>query len=551
MAPSIFQTAGWPRRVPDAAPATAESGKMPGTRFRGFMTFDELGLSPDLLRAVADAGYTVPTPIQDQAIPLVFQARDVMGCAQTGTGKTASFVLPMLDMLASGRARARMPRSLILTPTRELATQISENFEIYGKYHKKLSMALLIGGVSFDEQFRKLDRGVDVLIATPGRLLDCFERGKLIMSGVQLLVIDEADRMLDMGFIPDVEKIVGWLPPLRQTLMFSATMPREIRRLADKFLSNPKEVRVAPPARPAEGIDHSILTISGRRGEDLFKKKRERLRELIHAFDVKDALIFCNRKKDVDILGKSLKRHRIDAVAMLHGDMDQGSRTDTLGRFKSGEIKFLVASDVAGRGLDIDDLSFVINFDVPTHAEDYVHRIGRTGRAGKKGRAFTLATRPDGKFVDAIERLIGSTIPLLVMPGDAAPVAEPEGVEPEIVDASDPVEKKPAPKRRSRSAGRSRKLSDEADAKPRAPRGRDRKAADSETRPPPAEASEEKAPEPETAAPEDIRTEPVEDKGVATKKPASRGRGRKSKPVEAKETPAGWGDHIPAFLLDR
>ena len=524
----------------------AGSGKQPGTRFRGFMTFDELGLSPDLLRAVADAGYTEPTPIQVQAIPLILQGRDVMGCAQTGTGKTASFVLPMLGMLASGRARARMPRSLILTPTRELATQISENFEIYGKYHKKLSMALLIGGVSFDEQFRKLDRGVDVLIATPGRLLDCFERGKLIMSGVQFLVIDEADRMLDMGFIPDVEKIVGWLPPLRQTLMFSATMPREIRRLADKFLSNPKEVHVDPPARPADGVEHSILTIAGRRGEDLFKKKRERLRELIAAFGVKDALIFCNRKKDVDILGKSLKRHRIEGVAMLHGDMDQGSRTDTLGRFKAGEVKFLVASDVAGRGLDIDALSFVINFDVPTHAEDYVHRIGRTGRAGKTGRAFTLATRPDGKFVDAIERLIGSPIPPLVMPADAAPAAEPVDAEAADVEPGEAAEEKPAPRRRSR-----RKSSNDAGAKPRAIRGRKRKAAEPEAETPPADASEETLPEPGTGAPEDTGAGPDDDKAAAPKKPASHGRGRKSKPAEAKEIPAGWGDHIPAFLLDR
>jgi superfamily II DNA/RNA helicase len=522
------------------------------------MTFDELGLSPDLLRAVADAGYTVPTPIQDQAIPLVLQGRDVMGCAQTGTGKTASFVLPMLEILASGRARARMPRSLILTPTRELATQIAENFEIYGKYHKKLSMALLIGGVSFDEQFRKLDRGVDVLIATPGRLLDCFERGKLIMSGVQLLVIDEADRMLDMGFIPDVEKIVGWLPPLRQTLMFSATMPREIRRLAEKFLSNPKEVHVAPPARPAEGVDHSILTVSGRRGEDLFKKKRERLRELIRDYDVKDALIFCNRKKDVDTLGKSLKRHRIDGVGMLHGDMDQGSRTETLRRFKAGEIKFLVASDVAGRGLDIDALSFVVNFDVPTHAEDYVHRIGRTGRAGKKGRAFTLAMKSDGKFVDAIERLIGAAIPPLVMPGETATAAEvagaesksaePESAEPADVEAA---EEKPAPKRRSRATSRKSNAADETEAKPRAARGRRRKAAEPEAETPPADGSEEAIPEPATAEPEPATAAPEDDKDAAPEKPAPRGRGRKAKPAEAKEIPAGWGDHIPAFLLER
>jgi len=376
------------------------------------MRFDDLGLSADVLRAVADAGYETPTPIQAQAIPQVLMGRDVLGCAQTGTGKTAGFTLPMIEILAAGRARARMPRSLILEPTRELAAQVSENFERYGKYHK-LNMALLIGGVSYGDQEKKLDRGVDVLIATPGRLLDHFERGRILLNDVKVLVIDEADRMLDMGFIPDVEKIVGLLSPLRQTLFFSATMPPEIRRLADAFLSNPKEITVAPPASPAVSVAQALSVV-----DDL--DKREALRRLLRAEEVRSAIIFCNRKRDVDILCRSLKRHGFIAAA-IHGDMDQASRTETLEAFKLGEMPLLVASDVAARGLDIDDLSHVFNFDVPIHAEDYVHRIGRTGRAGRSGKAFTLATPADGRFVGAIEKLIGKPIPRVEVP-DMAPL---------------------------------------------------------------------------------------------------------------------------------
>src|SRR5438105_7313 len=367
------------------------------------MNFNELGLSPELLQAITDTGYTTPTPIQEQAIPVVAQGRDVLGCAQTGTGKTASFALPMIDKLAAGRARARMPRSLILEPTRELATQVEASFERYGKHHR-LSTALLIGGESFGDQERKLDRGVDVLIATPGRLLDLFERGKILLSDVRILVIDEADRMLDMGFIPDVERIVGFLPRTRQTLFFSATMPPEIRRLADAFLNDPVGISVAPPASPAALVQQSLIVVAP---ED----KRDTLRHLIASEDVKNALIFCNRKRDVDILQRSLSRHGLDAAA-LHGDMPQPKRTETLERFKNGEIRLLVASDVAARGLDIQGLSHVFNFDVPYHAEDYVHRIGRTGRAGRDGRAFTLAMPEDGKAVAAIETLIGKGIPL-------------------------------------------------------------------------------------------------------------------------------------------
>jgi len=372
------------------------------------MDFESLGLSAPVLQAVTEKGYTQPTPIQEKAIPIVLMGRDILGCAQTGTGKTASFVLPMIDILAEGRGKMRMPRSLILEPTRELAAQVAENFDIYGKYNK-LSMALLIGGVSFDDQERALEKGVDVLIATPGRLLDHFERGKVLLNDVKVLVIDEADRMLDMGFIPDVERIVGYLPPLRQTLFFSATMPPEIKRLADRFLSNPKEVTVSPPASAGKNIVQGLTVV-----QDL--DKREALRQLIKSQDVKNAIVFCNRKKDVAILQGSLKKHGFNAGA-LHGDMSQPARMETLEKFKQGEIQILVASDVAARGLDINDMSHVFNFDVPFSPEDYVHRIGRTGRAGKTGHSFTLATPDEGGLIEAIEKLIGTTIPRIEVPG--------------------------------------------------------------------------------------------------------------------------------------
>ena len=367
------------------------------------MNFTDLGLSPGVLKAVDDAGYKEPTPIQAQAIPHVLMGRDVLGCAQTGTGKTASFTLPMIDILASGRARARMPRSLILTPTRELATQIAENFETYGKYNK-LSKALLIGGSSFTEQERLLDRGVDVLIATPGRFIDLFERGRILLADVKTLVIDEADRMLDMGFIPDVERIVGRLPKIRQTLFFSATMPPEIRRLADAFLMNPKEIAVDPPATPAETVTQTLLRVTGEQ-----KGKRGALRALIRREAVKSALIFCNRKRDVDIVFRSLKRHGF-SVAALHGDLPQPTRISTLESFKAGEVELLVCSDVAARGLDIPVVSHVFNFDVPINAEDYVHRIGRTGRAGRAGQAFTLALPEESKALAGVHAMLGYPI---------------------------------------------------------------------------------------------------------------------------------------------
>jgi len=369
------------------------------------MSFSNLGLSDKVLSAVTAAGYTQPTPIQEQAIPHVLARRDVLGIAQTGTGKTAAFVLPMLTQLEQGRARARMPRTLILEPTRELAAQVEENFSKYGINHK-LNVALLIGGVSFGDQDVKLTRGVDVLIATPGRLLDHHERGRLLLTGVELLVIDEADRMLDMGFIPDIERICKLVPFTRQTLFFTATMPPEIQRITQQFLHNPVRVEVSRPATTAAAITQQLVR-SGRDPAD----KREVLRRLIRGSEgLKNGIIFCNRKSEVAVVYRSLKRHGFSAVA-LHGDMSQPDRMAALESFRKGEHTLLVASDVAARGLDIPDVSHVYNFDVPHHPDDYVHRIGRTGRAGRSGAAFTIVTPADAKAVAAIEALTGQTIP--------------------------------------------------------------------------------------------------------------------------------------------
>ena len=365
------------------------------------MTFDDLGLAPEIMKAINDVGYTEPTPIQAEAIPQVIANQDVLGIAQTGTGKTASFTLPMIHRLMKGRAKARMPRTLILEPTRELAAQVAENFDLYGKY-TKLTKALLIGGVSFKDQEQAIMRGADVLIATPGRLLDHVERGGVLLRGVEVLVIDEADRMLDMGFIPDIEKIVGMIPFTRQTLFFSATMPPEITRLSEQFLSAPKRIEVARPSSTNDNVSQKLIEVAP-------MKKREALRDLFDKEEVTNGIIFCNRKRDIGDLLKSLHRHDYKAVS-LHGDMDQHMRLKMLDQFKSGEATYLIASDVAARGLDIPAVSHVFNFDVPTHAEDYVHRIGRTGRAGRSGAAFTLATRNDGKYVDAIEQLIEQKI---------------------------------------------------------------------------------------------------------------------------------------------
>lgn len=369
------------------------------------MGFELLGLSEPTLKAVADAGYTEPTPIQAQAAPQVLMGRDVLGIAQTGTGKTASFTLPMIDILAEGRARARMPRSLILEPTRELAAQVAESFEKYGKNHK-LSMALLIGGVNFADQEKALDRGADVLIATPGRLLDHFERGKLLLNGIDILVIDEADRMLDMGFIPDVEKICERITKKHQTLFFSATMPPAIQRLTKKFLDDPKKIEVSRPATAGTNIKQILIAVGPR-------DKRKALRQLLRTEEIKNGIIFCNRKRDVKEVYASLGRHDF-SVGQLHGDMEQRERMETLRQFKENEIQLLVASDVAARGLDVPDVSHVFNFDVPGHPDDYVHRIGRTGRAGRSGTAYTITTKSkiDGRLVEAIEALTKAKLPI-------------------------------------------------------------------------------------------------------------------------------------------
>ncbi len=385
------------------------------------MTFADLGLSDELLRAIEDSGYTVPTPIQASAIPSILMMRDMIGVAQTGTGKTASFVLPMIDILAQGRSRARMPRSLILEPTRELAAQVAENFEKYGKYHK-LSMALLIGGVSMSDQMAALEKGVDVLIATPGRLMDLFGRGKIMLNGCSLLVIDEADRMLDMGFIPDIEEICTKLPKQRQTLLFSATMPAPIKRLADKFLDNPKMVEVARPATANVNIKQWVVQVSA-------SKKKDKLRELLSGEEVKTAIIFCNRKTTVRELNKALQRDRYRS-SEIHGDMEQSQRIAELDRFKAGDVNILVASDVAARGLDIKGVSHVFNYDAPWHPDDYVHRIGRTGRAGATGVAYTFVTPDDAENIANIEKLTGQKIDRVAGSATAEPAADDDAQSP-------------------------------------------------------------------------------------------------------------------------
>ncbi|HYE51188.1 MAG TPA: DEAD/DEAH box helicase [Azospirillaceae bacterium] len=518
------------------------------------MLFSELGLGPEVLRAVEDAGYTQPTPIQEKAIPWVLQGRDVLGCAQTGTGKTASFTLPMIEILANGRAKARMPRSLILEPTRELAAQVAENFETYGKYNK-LNMALLIGGESFGDQIKKLERGVDVLIATPGRMMDLFDRGNILLSDIKVLVIDEADRMLDMGFIPDIERIVGLLPKMRQTLFFSATMPPEIRRLADAFLMNPREITVAPPASPAATVTQALTVVHP---ED----KREALRYLLRTEDVKNAFIFCNRKKDVGILHQSLVKHGFNAGA-LHGDMVQSKRTETLEAFKQGQIALLVCSDVAARGIDVAGVSHVFNFDVPYNAEDYVHRIGRTGRAGKTGRAFMLATPEDGKNVVAVEKLINREIPRIPIDGLESPELDLEGDgrrrRGRGAKGKDEGRKAERPDRAERPERSERPSRRRGERAPEAPRQEEAPVA----------AEPVAAPEP-AARQEAPAFEPRGDYGRGDRRPErhgrpdrhadrhdrgdrrdrDRGRGRRRDEDEDDRNPVvGFGDDVPAFML--
>ena len=446
--------------------------------------FNDLSLNPKVLLAVTEAGYETPTPIQAGAIPPALEGRDVLGIAQTGTGKTASFVLPMITKLARGRARARMPRSLVLAPTRELAAQVAENFDTYAK-HLKLTKALLIGGVSFKEQDVLIDRGVDVLIATPGRLLDHFERGKLLLTGIEIMVVDEADRMLDMGFIPDIERIFSLTPFTRQTLFFSATMAPEIERVTNTFLSNPEKVEVARRATTGENIAQTVVMFRPSRRDRAATEKRRLLRAMIDAEGdaCTNAIVFCNRKTEVDILAKSLKRYGYGAEP-IHGDLDQSQRTRTLDGFRAGDIRFLVASDVAARGLDIPATSHVFNFDVPSHAEDYVHRIGRTGRAGRSGKAMMICAASDERNLGDIEALVGNPIPRGESPlGEAAPAApaatpvptpEPEAQELPVAPAVAPdpegQEIAATPRRRTRGGRGRSSVGGEERRSPRSPR---------------------------------------------------------------------------------
>jgi superfamily II DNA/RNA helicase len=522
-------------------------------------TFSDLGLSQRVLDAVTASGYTIPTPIQAQAIPHVLERRDVLGIAQTGTGKTAAFTLPMLSLLEQGRARARMPRTLILEPTRELAAQVEEAFTKYSG-GQKLSVALLIGGVSFGDQDAKITRGVDVLIATPGRLLDHFERGKLLLTGIEILVIDEADRMLDMGFIPDIERIAGLCPFTRQTLFFTATMPPEIQRITEKFLSNPVKIEVSRPASTATTITQLLVASASKDFE-----KRDVLRSLVRDAQgsedhpLKNGIIFCNRKSEVATVYKSLQRHGF-SVGALHGDMDQRSRMAALDAFRKNELTLLVASDVAARGLDIPDVSHVFNYDTPHHAEDYVHRIGRTGRAGRLGVAYTMVCRSDEKSLAAIEKLIGKAIPWKA--GDLSSVTESVGgedgakrrrredtkkrtrdrgdrehvrtvKEQQLIDAAATGEEAPAP--------RSEKPRREREARPpredRAPR---------EPRPPREERAPAAAQPPREARPDRA---PREDRPQRDARPP-RDNNRRNREDDG-PTPKGFGDAVPSFLMRR
>ena len=502
--------------------------------------FSDLALDPRVLQAISDAGYETPTPIQAQAIPHALEGRDVLGIAQTGTGKTASFTLPMITILGKGRARARMPRSLVLAPTRELAAQVAENFDTYAK-HTKLTKALLIGGVSFGEQDKLIDRGVDVLIATPGRLLDHFERGKLLLTGVQIMVVDEADRMLDMGFIPDIERIFQLTPFTRQTLFFSATMAPEIERITNTFLTNPAKIEVARQATASTTITQGLIAFTPSRKDRSFVEKRAVLRQLIkdEGETCTNAIVFCNRKMDVDVVAKSLKSHGFNA-APIHGDLEQSQRTKTLDAFRDGSLHILVASDVAARGLDIPAVSHIFNFDVPSHPEDYIHRIGRTGRAGRMGKAFTISVPSDGKYLSAIESLVKMEIPRVALP--------------ERMDLANAGTDRPREERSSR--------------------GRNERSGRSRDRKPPVHGSEA-ATEPltPTPAPVDAPAAPVEETRAKPREDRRGGRERREGSEDRREvrderrtgrerrderrddrgngggSVMGMGDHMPDFLL--
>ncbi len=519
------------------------------------VTFAELGLREEIQRAIAEVGYVHPTPIQARAIPVVLEGRDIVGIAQTGTGKTAGFTLPMLHKLAAGRARARMPRSLILSPTRELASQIADSFETYGK-HLNLTMALLIGGVGMGDQEKLLEKGVDVLIATPGRLLDWFDRGRILMTSVEMFVIDEADRMLDMGFIPDVERIFQLLLKRGQTLLFSATMPNEVRKLADKFLRDPVQIEVARPSTRAEKVVDVVVPISA-------LERRVAVDRLIDIEQIPSAIIFCNRKRDVSMVNKFLQRQGRNAQD-IHGDLDQSQRQATLDAFKAGKVDFLVATDVAARGLDIVDLPAVINLDVPYHPDDYVHRIGRTGRAGKEGRAYTMADSDDAKYLAAIEKLLGQKLTRQPIEGISGELIRPtppsrrQPAEPEPA-ATTAVTPAPAKRRRRKSEAPEPAAAEQAAAP--AERTPGRRVRRSRAEP---VAAEHQTAEPvgakPAAAPADVQPTPAaagaleESRKMPHARAAERGRGgdrkgQRGRDDGEREPVVGLGDHVPAFLL--
>jgi superfamily II DNA/RNA helicase len=477
--------------------------------------FSDLKLDPKVLKAIDEAGYTAPTPIQAEAIPHALEGRDVLGIAQTGTGKTASFTLPMITRLGRGRARARMPRSLVLAPTRELAAQVAENFDTYAKY-TRLTKALLIGGVAFGEQDKLIDRGVDVLIATPGRLLDHFERGKLLLTGVEVMVVDEADRMLDMGFIPDIERIFNLTPFTRQTFFYSATMAPEIERITNTFLSNPARVEIARQATASENIKQELIQLPAARRDAAGKVKRDALRKIIETEGdtLENAIIFCNRKVDVDVLSKSLAKHNFDA-APIHGDLDQSVRTRTLEKFRNGELRLLIASDVAARGLDVPSVSHVFNFDLPSHPEDYVHRIGRTGRAGRSGKAISLMVPSDQKYLDAIEALLQKTLPRGTAPDMGVGSAT-------LPESAEETAEKPKRTRRVRKPANVNAEAVEAPAVEVAP---------TNVAPAPAPQALTQPDRPQQDKPERKRD-----------RRDGRGDGRNDAPV-------GMGDHVPDFLM--
>jgi superfamily II DNA/RNA helicase len=478
--------------------------------------FSDLGLNEQVLKAVAETGYDTPTPIQAQAIPVAMTGLDVLGIAQTGTGKTAAFTLPMIEKLAAGRSRARMPRAIVLEPTRELADQVAEAFEKYAKYHK-LNWALLIGGVSMADQVAKLDKGVDVLIATPGRLLDLFERSKVMLNGVTMMVVDEADRMLDMGFIPDIERIFKLTPPTRQTLFFSATMPPEITRLTEAFLKNPVRIEVSRPATTAENIAQYVLRVPHK---DV-RAKRIALRTLLKTLDIQNGIVFCNRKTDVDIVAKSLSVHGFNA-APIHGDLDQSLRMKTLDAFRKGDLTLLVASDVAARGLDIPAVGHVFNFDAPIHADDYVHRIGRTGRAGRSGETYLLLSPHDEKNYDKVVKLIKKEPANLELDVDYSALSD-------------------APRSSSRQPHRE-------SGKTRSRRGRDHKPQES---PAAQSASIEPVKVEKKQKPAEIITSPELTPNAPEKAPKRSVRKEKI-PEKSKDKPkmdSPFGDHMPAFLM--